>query len=39
MKIVEAATLHKLMYIIQMTIFSRGKISSAIRFLAQVVQS
>ena len=39
MKIVEAATLHKLMYIIKMTIFSRGKISSAIRFPVQVVQS
>ena len=39
MKIVEAATLHKLMYIIKMTIFSRGKIFSAIRFLVQVVQS
>ena len=39
MKIVEAATLHKLMYIIKMTIFSRGKTSSAIRFLVQVVQS
>ena len=39
MKIVETATLHKLMYIIKMTIFSRGKIFSAIRFLVQVVQS
>ena len=39
MKIVEAATLHILMYIIKMTIFSRGKIFSAIRFLVQVVQS
>ena len=39
MKIVDAATLHKLMYIIKMTIFSRGKIFSAIRFLVQVVQS
>ena len=39
MKIVGAATIHKLMFIIKMTIFSWGKISSAIRFLAQVVQS